>query len=114
MKEMMDIKSHARTIDEQNVSKSEVIKARLKQIFCSWMCCPCFLNVQKYLDLFITDAFMEVNVRTCVCIAKSNMGSDCLEENNLNRKKWKNLYRYLLLLQYYLIIVLTHQQISVH
>ena len=62
LKEMMDIKSHARTIDEQNVPKSELIKARFKQIFCSWMCCPCFLSVQKYLDLFISDAFMEVSL----------------------------------------------------
>jgi len=56
----MDIASRVRTMDEQNVSKTVLIKARLRQIFCSWSCCPCFLSTQKYLDLFISDAFMEV------------------------------------------------------
>lgn len=61
IREMMDIQSRARTIDEQNVSKVELLKARFNQVCCSWTCCPCFLKFQKYVDLFVSDAFMDVS-----------------------------------------------------
>ncbi|XP_013387533.1 sodium channel protein type 4 subunit alpha B isoform X2 [Lingula anatina] len=64
------------TFYEEELDRKTMIKNKLNQIFCSWTCCPCWLTMQRYVYLFVTDAFMELFITICILVNTAFMAMD--------------------------------------
>uniref|UniRef100_A0A4W3JYG5 Sodium channel protein n=1 Tax=Callorhinchus milii TaxID=7868 RepID=A0A4W3JYG5_CALMI len=52
----------------KTTSKWNMFKRRLTKKFCSWTCCPAFLNIQHYLVIFVSHSLFEGVITICILI----------------------------------------------
>ncbi|XP_069780422.1 sodium channel protein type 4 subunit alpha-like [Narcine bancroftii] len=53
---------------KQKSSKCNLLKRRLRKMFCSWTCCPEFLKLQEYLLMVVSHPLFEGVITICILI----------------------------------------------
>ena len=54
----------------------ETVKDKLFKYFCAWDCSPTFQKLQKFVSLFIMDAFVDLFITLCIVVNTTFMAID--------------------------------------
>jgi len=60
----------------QTLAGKDYIKARLLQLVFDWQCCPCWVAFARVVELFITDAFVDMFITICIVVNTIFMALD--------------------------------------
>ena len=62
--------------DHTGMSRKEYLKARCFELAFGWQCCRCWVVFARYIELFITDAFVDMFITICIVVNTIFMALD--------------------------------------
>jgi len=62
--------------NQATLTRKEYIKARCYQLAFGWQCCHCWVVFARFVELFITDAFVDMFITICIVVNTVFMALD--------------------------------------
>jgi len=62
--------------DPATLTRTEYLKVRCYELAFGWQCCRCWVVFARFIELFITDAFVDMFITICIVVNTAFMALD--------------------------------------